>query len=97
MLANSHVASDLAGVQKQMRKHALLESDVEAIEITLEELDSNAREIVNESPENLTEIQTMQTDVIEIWEKLVDLMDERYKDLKANKPLCSFNHNHTLA
>lgn len=73
----AHVASDLNGVQRQIREHALLESDVEAIEKSLEELDTEAREIVSESPENLNEIQAMQTDIIEVWENLVDLMDER--------------------
>ena len=78
MLTNSHVANDLTAVQKQIRRHTLLESDVEAIEKSLEDLDSDAREIVKGSPENLAEIQAMQTDVIEMWETLVELMDERY-------------------
>ena len=56
----------------------MLESDVEAIEKSLEDLDFDAREIVKGFPENLAEIQAMQTDVIEMWETLVELMDERY-------------------
>ena len=72
------MASDLNGVQKQIRRHALLESDVEAIEKSLEDLDIDAREIVKDSPENLAEIQGMQTSIIEMWETLVELMDDRY-------------------
>ena len=77
MLSDACVADDLTGVQKQLRKHALLESDVEAIEKSLEELDFDAREVVQSSPEDLAEVQAMQTDVIEKWETLVELVDER--------------------
>ena len=77
MLAKTHVAGELNNVQKQIRRHALLESDVEAIEASLEELDLDARDVVKESPENLKEVQIMQTEIIEVWETLVELMDER--------------------
>ena len=77
LLSDACVAGDLTGVQKQLRKHALLESDVEAIEKSLEELDFDAREVVKSSPEDLAEVQAMQTDVIEKWETLVELVDDR--------------------
>lgn len=77
LLQNASVAEDLNGVQKQIRKHALLESDIEALEKTLEKLDADAHIVAKESVDDLTEIQNIQTKVIDVWETLMDLIEER--------------------
>ena len=60
-----------------MRRHMQLESDLEAIELSLETLDSDARDIARESPESMAEIQDIQTGIIEVWENLIELNENR--------------------
>ena len=76
-MQNASVTQDLNGVQKQIRKHALLESDIEALEQSLEKLDTDAHIVAKESADDLTEIQTIQTEVIDTWEILMDLIEDR--------------------
>eukprot|EP00112_Aurelia_sp_Birch-Aquarium-sp1_P010664 Seg2271.6 transcript_id=Seg2271.6/GoldUCD/mRNA.D3Y31 product="Spectrin alpha chain non-erythrocytic 1" protein_id=Seg2271.6/GoldUCD/D3Y31 len=90
LLQNASVAEELNGVQKQIRKHALLESDIEALEKTLEKLDADAHIVAKESADDLTEIQNIQTKVIDVWETLMDLIEERQSVLQAAEHLYRF-------
>eukprot|EP00795_Rhopilema_esculentum_P013545 gene13545-4433_t len=89
-LTNCSIAADLNGVQMQMRRHMQLESDLEAIELSLETLDSDARDIAKESPESMAEIQDIQTGIIEVWENLIELNENRQANLQAAEHLYRF-------
>eukprot|EP00794_Sanderia_malayensis_P017764 gene17764-19538_t len=90
MLDNSHVAEDLKGVQGQLRKHAVVEGDLEVLEKALEKIFSNAHSIVKESPEELNTVQGIQSELIEGWEALVELSDQRQVMLQAAEHLYRF-------
>eukprot|EP00794_Sanderia_malayensis_P017767 gene17767-19542_t len=90
MLDNSHVAEDLKGVQGQLRKHAVVEGDLEVLEKALEKIFSNAHLIVKESPEELNTVQGIQSELIEGWEALVELSDQRQVMLQAAEHLYRF-------
>ncbi len=55
----------------------MLESDLEVLEQFLEKLDADAHIIVEESPSEIPLIQEVQTTVIDLWETVVELSDQR--------------------
>ena len=72
------MADNLTGVQRQIRQHTVIESDLEVLEKCLDKVDSDAHGIVDESPDELNVIRGIQTSIIELWEGLVEMSDERY-------------------
>ena len=61
-----------------MRKHDDLERDLSVIEGKMEALESEARRLARTQALMVPAIQTKQAEIIENWERLNDLFDERY-------------------
>ena len=60
-----------------MRKHDDLERDLSVIEGKLEALESEARRLARTQALMVPAIQSKQAEIIENWERLNDLFDER--------------------
>ena len=60
-----------------MRKHDDLERDLSVIEGKMEALESEARRLARTQALMVPAIQSKQAEIIENWEKLNDLFDER--------------------
>lgn len=60
-----------------MRKHDDLERDLSVIEGKMEALESEARRLARTQALMVPAIQTKQAEIIENWERLNDLFDER--------------------
>ena len=60
-----------------MRKHDDLERDLSVIEGKMEALESEARRLARSQAVMLPAIQSKQAEIIENWERLNDLFDER--------------------
>ena len=61
-----------------MRKHDDLERDLSVIEGKMEALESEARRLARTQALLVPAIQSKQAEIIENWERLNDLFDERY-------------------
>ena len=61
-----------------MRKHDDLERDLSVIEGKMEALESEARRLARTQALMVPAIQSKQAEIIENWERLNDLFDERY-------------------
>ena len=61
-----------------MRKHDDLERDLSVIEGKMEALESEARRLARTQALMVPAIQSKQAKIIENWERLNDLFDERY-------------------
>ncbi|KAJ7373044.1 hypothetical protein OS493_014188 [Desmophyllum pertusum] len=81
---------DLPGVEALLRKHDDLERDLTVIEGKMEVLESEARRLARSQAHMVRAIQTKQTEIIENWERLNDLFDERKGKLEANRLLQIF-------
>lgn len=68
---------DLPGVEALLRKHDDLERDLTVIEGKMEALESEARRLARFQPHMVATIQESQKGIIENWERLNDLFDER--------------------
>lgn len=68
---------DLPGVEALLRKHDDLERDLTVIEGKMETLESEARRLARSQPHMVATIQERQKGIIENWERLNDLFDER--------------------
>ena len=68
---------DLPGVEALLRKHDDLERDLTVIEGKMEALESEARRLARSQPHMVATIQERQKGIIENWERLNDLFDER--------------------
>ena len=68
---------DLPGVEALLRKHDDLERDLTVIECKMEALESEARRLARSQPHMVATIQERQKGIIENWERLNDLFDER--------------------
>ena len=68
---------DLPGVEALLRKHDDLERDLTVIESKMEALESEARRLARSQAHMVRAIQGKQTEIIENWERLNDLFDER--------------------
>ncbi len=68
---------DLPGVEALLRKHDDLERDLTVIEGKMEALESEARRLARSQAHMVRAIQAKQTEIIENWERLNDLFDER--------------------
>ena len=68
---------DLPGVEALLRKHDDLERDLTVIEGKMEALESEARRLARSQAHMVSTIQEKQTEIIENWERLNDLFDER--------------------
>lgn len=68
---------DLPGVEALLRKHDDLERDLTVIESKMEALESEARRLARSQAHMVRAIQEKQTEIIENWERLNDLFDER--------------------
>ena len=60
-----------------MRKHDDLERDLSVIEGKMEALESEARRLARSQALMVPAIQSKQAEIIENWERLNDLFDER--------------------
>ena len=60
-----------------MRKHDDLERDLSVIEGKMETLESEARRLARTQALMVPAIQSKQAEIIENWERLNDLFDER--------------------
>ena len=60
-----------------MRKHDDLERDLSVIEGKMEALESEARRLARTQAFMVPAIQSKQAEIIENWERLNDLFDER--------------------
>ena len=60
-----------------MRKHDDLERDLTVIEGKMEVLESEAHRLARSQAHMVPAIQSKQTEIIESWERLNDLFDER--------------------
>ena len=60
-----------------MRKHDDLERDLSVIEGKMEALESEARRLARTQALMVPAIQSKQAEIIENWERLNDLFDER--------------------
>ena len=60
-----------------MRKHDDLERDLSVIEGKMEALESEARRLARTQALMVRAIQSKQAEIIENWERLNDLFDER--------------------
>ena len=68
---------DLPGVEALLRKHDDLERDLTVIEGKMEALEGEARRLARSQPHMVATIQERQKGIIENWERLNDLFDER--------------------
>ena len=68
---------DLPGVEALLRKHDDLERDLTVIEGKMEAFESEARRLARSQPHMVATIQERQKGIIENWERLNDLFDER--------------------
>ena len=68
---------DLPGVEALLRKHDDLERDLTVIESKMEALESEARRLARSQAHMVRAIQEKQTEIIENWDRLNDLFDER--------------------
>lgn len=60
-----------------MRKHDDLERDLSVIEGKMEVLENEANRLARSQAHMVANIQAKQTEIIENWERLNDLFDER--------------------
>ena len=68
---------DLPGVEALLRKYDDLERDLTVIEGKMEALECEARRLARSQPHMVATIQERQKGIIENWERLNDLFDER--------------------
>lgn len=68
---------DLPGVEALLRKHDDLERDLTVIESKMEALECEARRLARSQVHMVRAIQEKQTEIIENWDRLNDLFDER--------------------
>ena len=68
---------DLPGVEALLRKHDDLERDLTVIESKMEALESEAHRLARSQAHMVRAIQEKQTGIIENWDRLNDLFDER--------------------
>lgn len=68
---------DLPGVEALLRKHDDLERDFTVIESKMEALENEARRLARSQAHMVRAIQEKQTEIIENWDRLNDLFDER--------------------
>ena len=78
MFSSEDFGRDLPGVEALLRKHDDLERDLTVIEGKMEVLETEAHRLAKIQAHMLPAIQAKQTEIIENWEKLNDLFDERY-------------------
>ncbi|XP_068689103.1 spectrin beta chain-like isoform X1 [Montipora foliosa] len=81
---------DLPGVEALLRKHDDLERDLTVIEGKMEVLEKEANRLARSQVHMVAKIQAKQTEIIENWERLNDLFDERKNKLDANRLLQIF-------
>ncbi|KAK2560477.1 Spectrin beta chain [Acropora cervicornis] len=81
---------DLPGVEALLRKHDDLERDLTVIEGKMEVLENEANRLARSQAHIVANIQAKQTEIIENWERLNDLFDERKSKLDANRLLQIF-------
>lgn len=77
ILSSDDFGRDLPGVEALLRKHDDLERDLTVIEGKMEALESEARRLARSQAHMVRAIQAKQTEIIENWERLNDLFDER--------------------
>ena len=90
LLSSKDYGRDLSSVEALIRKHDDLERDLTVIEGKMELLEREAHRLVRTQPPMGQNIQAKQTEIIENWERLNDLFDERKGKLEANRLLQIF-------
>lgn len=77
IFSSEDIGRDLPGVEALLRKHDDLERDLTVIEGKMEVLESEAHRLARSQAHMVPAIQSKQTEIIESWERLNDLFDER--------------------
>ena len=77
ILSSDDYGRDPPGVEALLRKHDDLERDLTVIEGKMEVLEGEARRLARSQPHTVATIQEKQKEIIENWERLNDLFDER--------------------
>ncbi|EDO49575.1 predicted protein [Nematostella vectensis] len=87
---SGEVGRDLPAVEALIRKHDDVERELTVIEGKMEELEGEAYRLVRSQPHMARAVQAKQADIIEQWERLNDLFDQRKVILEANRLLQIF-------
>lgn len=90
LLSSEDYGKDLLGVEALIRKHDDLERGLIVIEGKMESLETEAHRLVRTQPHSGHIIQAKQMEIIDKWEHLNDLFDERKGKLEANRLLQIF-------
>ena len=85
LFSSEDFGRDVPGVEALLRKHDDLERDLTVIEDKMEALENEAHRLVKSQPDMVRVVQAKQTEIIENWERLNDLFDERYVETKLIK------------